>query len=131
MGKGKQSRHEELQQELTTELKALRGTVREVAEGFILRKQGEIETLLDYLLKMPPARLKAVAGPWLRESRDLKFKPGKGRLKDLKKIDTVLHDLLGYVIEADAEAQKTNVPGKKAVRPAGAKKGVSAEKQAE
>ena len=57
----KESRHALLQHELTTELKSLRASVRETAEGFILCKEGEIETLLDYLLKMPPGRLKAIS----------------------------------------------------------------------
>jgi hypothetical protein len=128
--KGKGVRHEELQLELMTELKALRLSVREVAEGLILRKEGEIETLLDYLLKMPPGRLKAVARPWLRETRDLKLKPAKGRMKDLKKIETVLHDLLAAIIESDEAAQPVNGAGKNA-RTAPVKKGVSAENRAQ
>lgn len=129
--KGKGERHEELQLELMTELKALRLSVRETAEGFILRTEGEIETLLDYLLKMPPGRLKAVARPWLRETRDLKLKPAKGRMKDLKKIETVLHDLLTAIIESDDAAQPANGAGKNARRADAEKKGASAEDRAQ
>ena len=68
------------------------------------RKEGEIETLLAYQLSLSPAKLRAVAIPWLRELRNLKLKPAKGRLKDLKKIDALLNELLNQVIEADAAA---------------------------
>jgi hypothetical protein len=101
----------ELQQELVAELKALRLAVRETAEGFILRKEGEIETLLDHLLRMPPGRLKEIARPWLREAKELKLKPLKGRMKDLKHIDALLHDLRSSVIEAD-EARDSLPSGK-------------------
>lgn len=113
METGKESRHEALQRELVNELRALRSSIRETAEGFILCKEGEIETLLDYLLKMPPAKLKAVARPWMREAHDLKLKPAKGRIKDLKKIDHLLHDLLDCLIENDEPAQKTKTARKR------------------
>jgi len=128
METGNGSRHEELRQELVDEMKSLRGMVREAAEGFILCKEGEIETLLDYLLKMPPLRLKAVARPWLREARDMKLKPAKGRIKDLKKIETLLHDLLNHVIESDEEDQKSRPVKKRSS--AGRKKDASTVKQA-
>jgi hypothetical protein len=109
----KESRHALLQHELTSELKALRQSVRETAAGFILCKEGEIEALLDYLLKMSPGRLKDIARPWLRETGNLKLKPDKGRLKDLKKIDHLLHDLQSSVIESDNLEQKPKPVGKK------------------
>jgi len=130
MEKDRESRHEELQKELIAELKSLRGAVRETAEGFILCKEGEIETLLDYLLKMPPGRLKAVVRPWLRDARDMKLKPAKGRVKDLKRIDNLLHDLLNHVIDADDEEQKSPPPAKKASRAVKGEKGAAPELQA-
>ena len=96
--------HEELHHEISSELKLLRALVRETAEGFILRKEGEIETLLAYQRSLSPAKLRAVATPWLRELRNLKLKPAKGKLNDLKKIDALLVELLNQVIEADAAA---------------------------
>ena len=113
MEMNKESRHTVLQHELATELKSLRASVRETAEGFILCKEGEIEALLDYLLKMSPERLKAVARPWLRETRNLKLKPAKGRIRDLKKIDNLVHDLLNSVIESDDLEQKPKAAGKR------------------
>jgi len=129
MEKDKESRHEELQKELIAELKTLRASVRETAEGFILCKEGEIETLLDYLLKMPADRLKTLARPWLRDARDMKLKPAKGRMKDLKKIDNLLHDLLNYVIEVDDEEQKAPAPARKTSRVTKGKKSAVPEKQ--
>ena len=113
MGTDKESRHEALQHELIAELKSLRESVRDVADGFILCREGEIETLLEYLLKMPTDRLKVIARPWLRETRSLKLKPAKGRIKDLKKIDTLLHDLLNNIIEADDVEEKQKAAKKK------------------
>lgn len=124
MGIGKGKRHEELQQELAAELNSLRAAVRETAEGFILRKEGEIEALLDYLLRMSPGRLKAIARPWLLETRGLKLKSAKGRIKDLKKIDGLLQDLLNHIIEADDEEEKPKVAGKKAGSPGVGKPGI-------
>lgn len=113
MKQDKESRHGLLQHELVTELKSLRALVRETAEGFILCKEGEIEALLDYLLKMPPVRLKTIVRPWVKEIRSLKTKPAKGRVKDLKKIDVLLHDLLDSVIESDNPEQTSKPAGKK------------------
>lgn len=114
MGTGKETPHEELQHKLVAELRSLRAQVREVAEGFSLRKEGEIEALIDYILKMSPGRLKAIARPCMLETRGLKLKPAKGRIKDLKKIDSLLHDLLNHVIEADDKEKKPKAVGKTA-----------------
>lgn len=95
----KKKNHSDLTEELVTELKYMRSTVREAGEGFILRKECEIETLLSCLTGVPPAQLHDAAAPWLREVRNLKVKPAKGRLKDLKKIDSLLEDLRESVID--------------------------------
>ena len=109
----KESRHALLQHELTTELKSLRASVRETAEGFILCKEGEIETLLDYLLKMPPGRLKDIARPWLRETRNLKLKPDKGRIKDLKKSTTCSMTCSTVLSNPMIATKNRSLPGKK------------------
>lgn len=127
MKKGKESRHEALQHELINELKSLRGDIREVAEGFVLCKEGEIETLLDYLLKMPPENLKTFANPWLRETRNLKLKPAKGRIKDLKKLDSLLQELLINVNRANDEEQKPKASDSKIRRSRTVKKAESKE----
>lgn len=91
---------EALLQELVAELKHLRGLVREVGENFILRREGEIETVISYLDGIPGSRLKHEAPQWLREIRAMKMKPGKGRLKDVKGIDELIDDLTDRVINA-------------------------------
>lgn len=130
MGIGKEVRHELLQHDLFAELKSLRSAVRETAEGYILCREGEIETLLDYLLKMPPERMKAATRLWMREARALKLKPAKGRIKDLKKIDNLLRDLLNYVIEADDVEVNPQITRKKVIA-ANRKAAVSTEMQAQ
>lgn len=108
---------DELRQTLFEELRTLRQTVREVGEGFILRKEGEIEALLSYLLEMPPAQVEKFGRSWLRESRDLSIKPTKGRIKDLRRLDALLEDLLSRVIEVDTPAQKKVPARPKEARP--------------
>jgi hypothetical protein len=104
---------DELRQTLLGELRTLRQTVREAGEGFILRKEGEIEALLSYLLEMRPAQVEIFGKAWLRESRDLSIKPTKGRIKDLRRIDALLEDLLNHVIDVDAPAAKGPARAKK------------------
>ena len=108
---------DELRQTLFEELRTLRQTVRETGEGFILRKEGEIEALLSYLLEMDPAQVEKFGRSWLRESRDLSIKPTKGRIKDLRRLDALLEDLLSRVIEVDAPAEKKVLTRAKAARP--------------
>lgn len=87
--------------ELQAELKRLRGLVQEVGENFIIRKQGEIETLLAYLAELPPAKVREITLDWQRQVRGLSVKPAKGRLKDLKRLDALLEGLLDCIIEHD------------------------------
>ena len=87
-------------EELVGELRHLRAAVREVGESFILRREGEIETLISHLAAVPTALLKRESSAWLREIRDLKLKPAKGRVKDLKGIDGLIEGLTDQVIHA-------------------------------
>lgn len=96
--------NEALCQELLTELKSLRTAVRDAGEGFVLRKEGEIEALSSHLLVMPAGKLRTVAREWHRELRELNIKPAKGRLRDLKRIDHLLGGLLNAIIEVDSSA---------------------------
>ena len=108
---------DELRQALVEELRTLRQTMREAGEAFILRKEGEIEALLGYLLEMHPAQVEKFGRSWLRESRDLSIKPTKGRIKDLRRLDALLEDLLNRVIEVDTPAEKKGLARSKEARP--------------
>ncbi|HYR03285.1 MAG TPA: hypothetical protein VES58_08075 [Syntrophobacteria bacterium] len=99
---GKRANGKDLQAELTAELRQLRSLVRDVGESFILRREGEIETLIDYLLALPAGKVKAEAPVLLRMVRNLKVKPAKGRLKDVKDMDR----LIGALMEALIEGQE-------------------------
>jgi hypothetical protein len=118
--KSKKAPPEELVAELANELKYMRGMIRDVGEGFILRKEGEIETLLSYLTTISPQEIKPFSAKWLREMRTLKVKPAKGRLKDLKSLDRLLEGFLNSII--DLQHEGTGTPLGKA-RPTRAKKG--------
>jgi len=114
MTKSAQEKYETLQNQLSSELKALRISVRESAESFMLCKEGEIENLLDSLMKLSPRKLKSAALLWMRELRDLKLKPQKGRIKDLKKLDNILESLANHLIEIEeSEPVKTTPRAKK------------------
>jgi hypothetical protein len=90
-------------EELTQELRHLRTLVREVGEQFILRREGEIETIISNLAAIPVRRLKGVVPGLLHEIQSLRLKPAKGRLKDLKGIDALIEDLTERVIAAQDE----------------------------
>lgn len=104
MGTGKkehkQGEYGTAREELVQELKYLRAAVRDVGEQFILRREGEIETIISHLAAVPPARLRDEAPAMLHEIRSLRLKPAKGRLKDLKGLDALIEDLAERVISA-------------------------------
>ncbi|GFE57919.1 hypothetical protein [Geobacter sp. AOG1] len=101
----------ELQAELTAELRQLRRLVRDIGESFILRREGEIETLIAYLAALPAGRVRAEAPAWLRMVRQLKVKPAKGRLKDVKDMDRLIGELMDVLIDAQ-EKGKASAPRK-------------------
>lgn len=113
MTKSAQEKYEALQSQLSSELKALRVSVRESAESFMLCKEGEIENLLDNMLKLSPRKLKSAALLWTRELRDLKLKPQKGRIKDLKKLDTILECFANQLIEVEESTLEKTTPSTK------------------
>lgn len=87
-------------QELEQELKHLRAELRETGENFILRREGEIETILSYLASLSRKSVREELPEWLRELHRLKLKPAKGRLKDLKEIDRIIEHLTDRLINA-------------------------------
>jgi hypothetical protein len=92
MGNGR-VKDEALREELAGELKRLRALVRELGEQFILRREGEIETIISLLSAIPPGKLRAQAPGMLHDIRGLRLKPAKGRMKDLKGIDGLFEEL--------------------------------------
>lgn len=97
---GKGTNGKDLQADLTAELRQLRRLVRDIGESFILRREGEIETLIASLTALPAGRVKADAPAWLRMVRHLKVKPAKGRLKDVKDVDRLIGELMDALIDA-------------------------------
>ena len=91
---------ESVREELVRELKHLRVATREVGETFILRREGEIETIIGLLATIPASPLKTGAPDWLHEIRELKLKPAKGRLRDLKEINELIEKLADQVMSA-------------------------------
>ena len=92
----------DIQAELTAGLRQLRRLVREVGESFILRREGEIETLIEQLGTLPAGRIKGTAPEWLRALRHLNVKPAKGRLRDVKDMD----HLIGTFMDGLNDAQE-------------------------
>jgi len=96
----KPTKNGELRDELIRELKHLRVVTREVGENFILRREGEVEALIANLASVPPGKLRTVASDLLRDPHNLKLKPDKGRLKDLKELDQLIGALAERVMTA-------------------------------
>jgi len=102
-----------VREDLVRELKHLRAVVHEVGENFILRREGEIETIIGLLTTIPAGSLKKEAPGWLHEIRELKLKPAKGRSKDLKEIDRLIEILADQVMSAQ-DGKKDHDRGRKA-----------------
>ena len=99
-----------VREDLVRELKHLRVTVRDVGESIILRLEGEIETIIGLLATIPAAPLKKGAPDWLHEIRELKLKPVKGRLKDLKGLDALVDELADQIMSSqDGEKNRGSV----------------------
>ncbi len=114
-GKGdKGANGKDLQAELTMELRQLRRLVREAGESFILRREGEIETLIEQLETLPAGKIKGTAPEWLRALRHLKVKPAKGRLRDVKDIDHLIGALMDGLNDAQEKVKAPARPKAKA-----------------
>lgn len=99
-------------EELVQELKQLRTLMREAAERFVLRREGDIETLISHLEDLPPRVLKSSTPGWMKELHGLKVKPDKGRIKDLKGIDRLIEELTDQVISVQ-DGKKSPLRGHK------------------
>jgi len=108
-GRGKRAHDGAVLEELVRELRHLRNLVREVGENVILRREGEVEAVIGTLAELSPGQLRVVADGLLEELRKLKVKPGKGRLKDLKGLDSLIEDVAGRV---SAAQDKGRLPAK-------------------
>ena len=103
----KLTKNGELQDELIRELKHLRVVAREVGENFILRREGEVEAVIANLAGVPPTKLRAVANDLIRSLHNLKLKPEKGRLKDLKELDQLIGALVERIMTAQDSGRMT------------------------
>jgi|GEM_PF-852408 len=103
-------------QHLVAELKYLRGIVHDIGENLIIRKEGEIESLMSHLQTLPKSKLRRICKGWLSEARGLNVKPAKGRLKDLHRVDQLLASLGDAVIACDDEDTNAKPPVKKVSR---------------
>lgn len=103
MTKGKTGQdHAAAEEELILELRHLRIAIREAAENFALRREGEIESLIGHLQGLPAAARKNLVAAWQQEIRHVKLKPEKGRMKDLKGVDSLLERLADGVISPES-----------------------------
>jgi len=104
----KRTTNGELLEELVRELRHMRALVREIGENVILRREGEIETVICNLDAVPPAKLWAVASSLLHDIRNLRVKPAKGRLKDLKGLNELIQEIADRVISAQDRSTDTS-----------------------
>ena len=87
---------------LESELRALRRDLRTVARAYIARLENDLLVCLAALRSYGP--IEEVPRQMLHEVRDLtiivrnrKLKPEKGRRKDLRKIDSLIVDLVSTI----------------------------------
>jgi hypothetical protein len=87
---------------LESELRALRRDLRIVAEAYVARLENDLLVCLAALRSYGP--IEQVPREVLAEIRDLtiivrnrKLKPEKGRRKDLRKIDSLIGDLISTI----------------------------------
>jgi len=97
-------------EELMRELKHMRVVLREAGEAFILRREGEVETLLGHLEALPAGRRKKEAPCWLQVLKSLKLKPEKGRMKDLRSIAALIEVVTEGVVSCQERERR---PGNK------------------
>lgn len=86
MENGNRRNREEMLTKMATEFRQLRNIIREVGEALIIRKESEVEALVEVLETLSTAELRTLSPEWLRQIKQLKVKPAKGRMKDLKQI---------------------------------------------
>jgi len=87
---------------LASELRGLRHDLRTVAKAYITRIETDLSVCLAALRAYGP--IEEVPRETLHQIRDItimvrnrKLKPEKGRRKDLRKIDSLIGDLVGTV----------------------------------
>lgn len=96
------------QDAIVLELSYIRTILKDISEALVLRVEGEISTVLSYLAAMNPKDRKKIVSIWQKELRGSTFKPAKGRLKDLKKIDRLMESLLDLIIDYDSKSFKNS-----------------------
>lgn len=114
MDNGDRGNRQELLSGMTNEFRYLRNIIRGVGEAFVIRRESEVEELVDVLDTLPSDDLRSLAPKWLHQLRQLKVKPTKGRLKDLKQIDLILEEFSNVVAELQATV---HVKPKKPAKP--------------
>ncbi len=97
----KQTVTETKREELVGLLKHLRAVMREAGENFILRREGEIESVIGFLEALPAGKLRTVVPGLFKDIRKLRVNPAKGRLKDLKALSRLIEELTIRVNSAE------------------------------
>lgn len=113
MENGNRRTRKEMLTEMCTEFRQLRNIIREAGEAFIIRKESEVETLVEVVETFSVAELRAISPDWLRQIKQLKLKPAKGRLKDLKQI---VHLMEEFQEKAEELREQANRQRKKAAK---------------
>ena len=99
---------------LIDELRHLRMVAREAAQTFILRQEGDIETIITCLSTISAGTARRKSPEWRSLLATLRLKSEKGRLKDLKALHETVRQLLASVLdETEARPQRRKSPGKK------------------
>lgn len=102
---------------LLEELRHLRTLARQAADNFILRQEGNIETVITCLGGLRASALRRNSAEWKALLSELNLKPEKGRLRDLKEIHEVVRRLVRELLdESEAKPRKNKVRAMQAAR---------------
>lgn len=130
MDNGYRRNRQELLSGMTNEFRYLRNIIREVGEAFVIRRESQVEALVDVLGTLSTDDLRSLAPKWLHQLRQLKVKPTKGRLKDLKQIDLIMEEFSNMIAELQAAVQVKPKKPAKLSAPASCRKSVIETKDA-
>jgi len=93
-----------LQRDLALRLHHLKAEAREVSASYLANVDSDVSTLLDFLNGSSEVRrsddVKAqTLEAWLKTLDHMRVKPGKGRAKDLRRIDRAIRTMMETAFE--------------------------------
>ncbi len=93
---------ESARQQVKQEVRRLRSLLKEITQAYLVRREGEIAALVSWMddlklseddAKKDEQRLKRILEETSKLLSSLKIKPEKGRLRDIRRLHTLVDEL--------------------------------------